>query len=109
MPSRPELGRSTSFFDPDVLDNPHEVALARLEAQDRGTSPGTTKANALSRHRDAIRQGGPRPHREGKQTAEGFVFAFDIDGVLVRGGKAIPEAVEAMKVLEGENEWNLVV
>ena len=33
-----------------------------------------------------------------------YAFAFDIDGVLIRGGKPIPEAVEAMKVLNGQNE-----
>lgn len=41
--------------------------------------------------------------------ADSFVFAFDIDGVLVRGGEAIPEAIQAMKVLDGENEYNIQV
>lgn len=41
--------------------------------------------------------------------ADNFAFAFDIDGVLVRGGKVIPEAVEAMKVLNGENEYGVRV
>jgi hypothetical protein len=39
--------------------------------------------------------------------ADSFVFAFDIDGVLVRGGNPIPEAVEAMRVLDGENEYGM--
>ncbi|KAJ6443416.1 phosphatidyl synthase [Purpureocillium lavendulum] len=41
--------------------------------------------------------------------ADSFVFAFDIDGVLVRGGKAIPEAIQAMRVLNGENEFGIHV
>lgn len=41
--------------------------------------------------------------------ADNFSFAFDIDGVLVRGGKPIPEAIEAMKVLNGENEFGIKV
>lgn len=41
--------------------------------------------------------------------ADDFAFAFDIDGVLIRGGRPIPEAVEAMKVLNGENEWGIRV
>ncbi|RKU49476.1 hypothetical protein DL546_007977 [Coniochaeta pulveracea] len=41
--------------------------------------------------------------------ADDFAFAFDIDGVLVRGGQAIPEAVEAMKMLNGENEYGIRV
>lgn len=38
-----------------------------------------------------------------------YAFAFDIDGVLIRGGKAIPEAVEAMQVLNGNNKWGIKV
>lgn len=44
-----------------------------------------------------------------KPVADSFVFAFDIDGVLVRGGRAIPEAIQAMKVLNGENEYGIQV
>ncbi|KAL8719589.1 MAG: hypothetical protein Q9225_003417 [Loekoesia sp. 1 TL-2023] len=36
-------------------------------------------------------------------------FAFDIDGVLIRGGKPIPQAVEAMKVLNGQNQYGVKV
>lgn len=36
-----------------------------------------------------------------------YAFAFDIDGVLIRGGRPIPEAVQAMKVLNGENEYGI--
>lgn len=42
-------------------------------------------------------------------SADTFAFAFDIDGVLVRGGNPIPEAIEAMKVLNGENEYGVKV
>jgi hypothetical protein len=38
-----------------------------------------------------------------------YAFAFDIDGVLIRGGRAIPEAVEAMQMLNGENEFGVKV
>jgi hypothetical protein len=36
-----------------------------------------------------------------------FAFAFDIDGVLIRGGRPIPEAIEAMKVLNGKNQHGI--
>lgn len=36
-----------------------------------------------------------------------YAFAFDIDGVLIRGGRPIPEAVEAMKVLNGKNAYGI--
>lgn len=38
-----------------------------------------------------------------------YVFAFDIDGVLIRGGNVIPAAVKAMKVLNGENPHGVKV
>lgn len=41
--------------------------------------------------------------------ADSFAFAFDIDGVLIRGGRPIPEAIEAMKILNGENEYGMKV
>lgn len=42
-------------------------------------------------------------------TADSFAFAFDIDGVLIRGGRPLPEAIEAMRMLNGENEWGMKV
>jgi hypothetical protein len=42
-------------------------------------------------------------------TTDRYAFAFDIDGVLIRGGKPIPAAVEAMKQLNGENEYGIKV
>lgn len=38
-----------------------------------------------------------------------YAFAFDIDGVLLRGGTVIPEAKEAMAILNGGNEEGLKV
>ena len=38
-----------------------------------------------------------------------FAFAFDIDGVLIRGGKPIPEAIKAIKVLNGQNKYGIKV
>ncbi|KAF2654606.1 HAD-superfamily hydrolase [Lophiostoma macrostomum CBS 122681] len=38
-----------------------------------------------------------------------YAYAFDIDGVLIRGGKPIPEAIEAMKMLNGENEFGIKI
>ncbi|EAS28408.3 TIGR01456 family HAD hydrolase [Coccidioides immitis RS] len=42
-------------------------------------------------------------------TTDRYAFAFDIDGVLVRGGRAIPAAIEALKVLNGQNEYGIKV
>ncbi|KAJ5288077.1 phosphatase [Penicillium angulare] len=42
-------------------------------------------------------------------TSTDYALAFDIDGVLVRGGEAIPEAVKAMKYINGENPYGVRV
>ena len=45
-----------------------------------------------------------------KTTVTGkYAFAFDIDGVLIRGGRPIPEAIEAMQVLNGKNSYGVKV
>lgn len=38
-----------------------------------------------------------------------YAFAFDIDGVLIRGKETIPEAVKAMDLLNGNNKYNIKV
>ena len=38
-----------------------------------------------------------------------YAFAFDIDGVLVRGPETLPWGVEAVKYLDGENPYNIKV
>lgn len=43
------------------------------------------------------------------RTTGEYAFAFDIDGVLIKGGKVIPEAVEAMKMLNGHNSHGIKV
>lgn len=41
------------------------------------------------------------------QVTDKYAFAFDIDGVLIRGGRPIPEAIEAMQVLNGKNAYGM--
>lgn len=38
-----------------------------------------------------------------------YAFAFDIDGVIVRGPETIPEARKALRMLNGENKYNIRV
>lgn len=38
-----------------------------------------------------------------------IAFAFDIDGVLMRGGKAVPEVIEALEYLNGDNPYGIKV
>lgn len=47
--------------------------------------------------------------RPAVSTTDEFALAFDIDGVLIRGGKPIPEAVDALKYINGENPYGIKV
>lgn len=38
-----------------------------------------------------------------------YAFAFDIDGVIVRGPETIPEARQALRLLNGDNKYNIKV
>lgn len=38
-----------------------------------------------------------------------YAFCFDIDGVILRGPDTIPQAVDALRLLNGENKYNIKV
>jgi ribonucleotide monophosphatase NagD (HAD superfamily) len=42
-------------------------------------------------------------------TSDDFALAFDIDGVLIKGGEPIPKAVDAMKYINGDNPYRVKV
>ncbi|CAG8145817.1 unnamed protein product [Penicillium salamii] len=48
-------------------------------------------------------------HHPPPVTTDDFALAFDIDGVLMKGGQPIPEAVDAMKYINGENPYGVKV
>lgn len=61
----------------------------------------------------SVEEGSPRtttPVSKSSVTpADDFALAFDIDGVLVKGGQAIPSAVDALKYINGENPYRIKV
>ena len=72
----------------------------------------TAAALEMAKHRlaDSSTDGEVTPTMIPKTTTtDSYAFAFDIDGVLIRGGRPIPEAIEAMKVLNGQNEYGVKV
>lgn len=82
------------------------------------SSDGYETAKSMGLARNSIEESSsaeitPRAVSPGSKKAsiatDRYAFAFDIDGVLIRGGKAIPSAVEALKVLNGENEYGIKV
>jgi len=58
---------------------------------------------------DAVSPSAPSTTPPETLVTDKYAYAFDIDGVLIRGGKPIPEAIETMKVLNGENQYDIKV
>ena len=75
--------------------NAHEIAAAIEMAKHSINEIGSDQATPTTPPVSAV--------------TDTYAFAFDIDGVLIRGGKPIPEAVEAMRMLNGSNGWGVKV
>ncbi len=78
--------------------NAHEIAAAMEMAKHRMAELGSSDSGLSS----------PETPPETTVT-DAYAYAFDIDGVLIRGGKPIPEAVKPMEVLNGLNEFGIKV
>lgn len=92
----------------------HEMSVARqeLDALTMNSSPEPSlpaSAGSSLEGSPASALAPTTPTGAAMPVADGFAYAFDIDGVLIRGGRAIPEAVEAMKYLNGENEFGITI
>ncbi|OKL62374.1 hypothetical protein UA08_02266 [Talaromyces atroroseus] len=99
VPPHHLMARSISF----ETARSFQLAKEHLEEPSSSSSEDTSPASA-SPVLKAI------PHdKTGRAITDRYAFAFDIDGVLIRGGRVIPEAIEAMKVLNGENELGMKV
>lgn len=67
---------------------------------------GSRRASSTSRRGSVIRT---KKTIIDHQRVASYAFAFDIDGVIVRGPETIPEARDALKMLNGENKYNIKV
>lgn len=102
--------RADLFGGPTVVAPPQHL-------DNRSNAHETAHAMELAKHHladdpsDATPDdSGPvTPDASGLSTTDKYAFAFDIDGVLIKGGEVIPESVEAMKVLNGQNEYGIKV
>ena len=104
--ARQNLDREFDQEDLDQLDSEDVTPLEEpcLESPGSVTDSSSTPATPASLATTGIVTPTLDP-----DVAEDFAFAFDIDGVLIRGGRPIPEAIEAMKVLNGENAYGVKV
>ncbi|KAF1808315.1 phosphatidyl synthase [Eremomyces bilateralis CBS 781.70] len=94
----------------DLIQGPTVVMPPKHLMAPSGASE-VADAMALAREEvDELRSDTSTPE-QAMETAvtDKFALAFDIDGVLIRGGTVIPEAIEAMKTLNGQNEYGIKV
>ena len=106
--ARTDLSRKMALGDSDV-----ETPSTTESEEAPSLSPASTSTPSspdLDATEAPITPADPNGHTDGEKpplVADSFAFAFDIDGVLVRGGRPIPEAIEAMKVLNGKNKYGI--
>lgn len=101
----PLVSKSSSFLANDGIDQLRPLTrkqrVSSLSLSDQFGSHGAL--TSLTQLRIS-----PKTEITHKRVAN-YAFAFDIDGVIVRGPQTIPEASEALKMLNGDNKYNITV
>ncbi|KAF1983953.1 HAD superfamily hydrolase-like protein [Aulographum hederae CBS 113979] len=113
-PKRPHMRRLSSrdaqredlasAMGPTVVVPPKHL-MAPSDAHEVASAMETAR-HELAEQRDAA---STPPSPADTSVTDRYAYAFDIDGVLIRGGKVIPEAIEAMRMLNGENPYGVKV
>jgi hypothetical protein len=113
VPMRPHIRRLSSrdattadlknVMGPTVVVPPQHL-MATSDAHEVAASMELAR-HELDHFRSATSSPGTPPLET--LVTDKFAFAFDIDGVLIRGGKVIPAAIQAMKMLNGENQYGI--
>ncbi|KAF2269928.1 HAD-superfamily hydrolase [Lojkania enalia] len=101
--SSTEATRESMSLGPTVVVPPKHL-MAPSDASEVASAMETARHELES----AATPGTPPTPQESTVTDK-YAYAFDIDGVLIRGGRVIPEAIQAMKMLNGENEYGVKV
>lgn len=96
----------TKMMGPTVVVPPADyMAAAPSKSHEIAASMGLARDEL-----DHFRSASSSPAEPGQTiVTDKFAFAFDIDGVLIRGGKVIPEAIEAMRILNGDNQYGIKI
>jgi hypothetical protein len=106
-----EVTRADLVSGPSIVVPPKHL-MARSDAHETAKSMEKAKMHLdeyVSSEESTPLAGSPVSGKKPVVTTDRYAFAFDIDGVLIRGGKPIPAAVEAMKCLNGDNEYGVKV
>lgn len=113
VPKRPNNGlRRLSSIDATSAELNHRsptVVVPPKHLMAPSDAHETAAAMELARHElEDYSSSSTTPATPAETTVtDKYAFAFDIDGVLIRGGRPIPEAIEAMQVLNGKNPYGI--
>lgn len=103
--------RADLYGGPNVVVPPKELMAS--ETHDTTVKTEMVKNHLEEEQLSSAEETSPRTatpvNRPPLTPADDFALAFDIDGVLVKGGQAIPEAVDALKYINGENPYGVKV
>lgn len=109
--ARLNVDRADLFGGPNVIMPPKHL-MASVRDRDFAPSPDMesqhVEEEVLSSEEESSQVSTPLSSPP-VVTSDDFALAFDIDGVFVRGGEAIPEAIQAMKYINGENPYGIKV
>lgn len=103
--SSADAGRSDLYNGPIVVTPPEDLE-ERCDADDIATALERAKTS-LEETASDVGTPEPEPERPGVRITDKFAIAFDIDGVLVKGAKALPRSFEALRYINGKNPWGL--
>ncbi|RAH72456.1 phosphatidyl synthase [Aspergillus aculeatinus CBS 121060] len=105
-----DASRADLYGGPNVVLPPKHL-MASSDFHDTTTTMELDKHQSdveTSSDDGSVRVASPVPERH-LTTADHFALGFDIDGVLIRGGEAIPEAAAALKYINGDNPYGVKV
>lgn len=104
-----ELRAPTIVVPPSQMDTPGEgqETAAAMEVARYNLEDALSDHSASSELYPTLSRELSREMSRDSRVTDKYAFAFDIDGVLIRGGRPIPEAIEAMKVLNGKNPYGI--
>ena len=111
-PKRHHLRRlsSQTATDSDMAEGPVVITPEKHLHEPSNAHETAAAMELAKRHLDLVSSGTSTPLVPLETlVTDQYAFAFDIDGVLIRGGDPIPEAIQAMRVLNGENEYGIKV
>ena len=97
-----------TITDEDMTDGPIVITPEKHIKKPSNAHETAATMEMAKQHLGILSSGTGTPMLPIETTVtDAYAFAFDIDGVLIRGGDPIPEAIEAMRILNGENEYGV--